>query len=60
MNTITLCQGNFTLMTDDLPSVIRSFGPRISFVHFRDVQRRADRSSTRHGTTRARPTCWPA
>jgi mannonate dehydratase len=38
MNTITLCQGNFTLMTDDLPSVIRKFGPRISFVHFRDVQ----------------------
>ena len=38
MNTITLCQGNFTLMTDDLPAVIRHFGPRISFVHFRDVQ----------------------
>lgn len=38
MNTITLCQGNFTLMTDDLPSVIRQFGPRISFVHFRDVR----------------------
>lgn len=38
MNTITLCQGNFTLMTDDLPSVIRKFGPRISFVHFRDVR----------------------
>jgi mannonate dehydratase len=36
-NTITLCQGNFTLMTDNLPSVIRSFGPKISFVHFRDV-----------------------
>jgi mannonate dehydratase len=38
MNTITLCQGNFTLMTDDLPGVIRKFGPRISFVHFRDVE----------------------
>ena len=37
MNTITLCQGNFTLMTGDLPSVIRKFGPKISFVHFRDV-----------------------
>ncbi|MDW6022951.1 mannonate dehydratase [Mesorhizobium sp. BAC0120] len=36
-NTITLCQGNFTLMTDDLPSVIRRFGDKISFVHFRDV-----------------------
>jgi mannonate dehydratase len=38
MNTITLCQGNFTLMTDDLPGVIRAFGDKISFVHFRDVQ----------------------
>ena len=38
MNTITMCQGNFTLMTDDLPSVIRKFGPKISFVHFRDVK----------------------
>jgi mannonate dehydratase len=38
-NTITLCQGNFTLMTDDLPSVIRKFGKdKISFVHFRDVE----------------------
>lgn len=38
MNTITLCQGNFTLMTDDLPGAIRGFGDKISFVHFRDVQ----------------------
>lgn len=39
-NTVTLCQGNFTLMTDDLPSVIRKFGKqnKISFVHFRDVK----------------------
>ena len=37
MNGITLCQGNFTLMTDDLPSVIRRFGDRIFFVHMRDV-----------------------
>ena len=37
-NTITLCQGNFTLMTDDLPAVIRKFGKNISFVHFRDVR----------------------
>ena len=39
-NGITLCQGNFTLMTDDLPSVIRSFGEqgKIFFVHFRDVR----------------------
>jgi mannonate dehydratase len=38
MNGITLCQGNFTLMTDDLPSVIRHFGKKIFFVHFRDVK----------------------
>ncbi len=38
MNTITLCQGNFTLMTDDLPAVIRKFSKNISFVHFRDVR----------------------
>jgi mannonate dehydratase len=38
VNTITLCQGNFTLMTDDLPAAIRSFGDKISFVHFRDVR----------------------
>ena len=38
-NGITLCQGNFALMTDDLPSVIREFGKRdaIAFVHFRDI-----------------------
>ena len=39
-NGIALCQGNFTLMTDDLPSAIRHFGAqdKIFFVHFRDVQ----------------------
>ncbi|RIK53661.1 MAG: mannonate dehydratase [Chloroflexi bacterium] len=44
VNGITLCQGNFTLMTDDLPSVIRDFGKqgRIHFVHFRDVRGTAD------------------
>jgi mannonate dehydratase len=37
---IALCQGNFTLMTDNLPTVIRSFGARdaVKFVHFRDVR----------------------
>lgn len=37
---ITMCQGNFTLMTDDLPKVIRDFGRqnKIFFVHFRDVR----------------------
>jgi mannonate dehydratase len=40
MNGITLCQGNFTLMTDDLPGTIRKFGRqnKIFFVHFRDVR----------------------
>jgi mannonate dehydratase len=40
VNGITLCQGNFTLMTDDLPSVIRHFGKqgKIFFVHLRDVR----------------------
>ena len=39
-NGIALCQGNFTLMTDDLPEVIRHFGDqkKIFFVHFRDVR----------------------
>lgn len=39
-NGICLCQGNFTLMTDDLPAVIRHFGKqgKIHFVHFRDVK----------------------
>ena len=40
VNGITMCQGNFTLMTDDLPSIIRHFGrqDKVFFVHFRDVE----------------------
>ena len=40
VNGIALCQGNFTLMTDDLPGVIRKFGKqdKIFFAHFRDVK----------------------
>ena len=43
MSGIALCQGNFTLMTDDLPGAIRKFGKqqKIFFVHFRDVQGQA-------------------
>lgn len=39
-NSITLCQGNFTLITDDVPAAIRRFGAmgRIAFGHFRDVR----------------------
>jgi mannonate dehydratase len=38
-NAICLCQGNFALFCDDLPSVIRAFGKRgnLAFGHFRDV-----------------------
>jgi len=40
INGITLCQGNFRLMTDDLPATIRHFGKqkKIFFVHLRDVR----------------------
>lgn len=40
VNGITLCQGNFTLMTSDMPGVIRHFGEqnKIFFVHLRDVK----------------------
>jgi mannonate dehydratase len=40
VNGIALCQGNFALMTDDLPGAIRHFGRqnKIFFVHFRDVR----------------------
>ncbi len=39
-NGITFCQGNFRLMTDDVPRAIRQFGEqgKIYFVHFRDVR----------------------
>lgn len=45
VNGITLCQGNFTLMTDDLPGAIRHFGRqgKIFFVHFRDVRGTAEK-----------------
>lgn len=45
VNGVCLCQGNFTLMTDDLPSAIRHFGQqgKIFFVHFRDVRGRPEK-----------------
>ncbi|REF35104.1 mannonate dehydratase [Thermasporomyces composti] len=45
VNGITFCQGNFRLMTDDLPAVIRHFGRqgKIFFVHFRDVRGTAEK-----------------
>jgi mannonate dehydratase len=43
-NSLCLCQGNFALMTDDLPGTIRSLGSsgRIAMGHFRDVEGEAD------------------
>jgi mannonate dehydratase len=40
VNGLTLCQGNFTLMTDDVPGAIRHFGRqgKLFFAHFRDVR----------------------
>ncbi len=45
INGIALCQGNFTLMTDNLPGVIHHFGrqKKIFFVHFRDVRGTAEK-----------------
>lgn len=39
-NGITMCQGNFALMGDDIPKLIEYFGKRkkIHFVHFRNVR----------------------
>lgn len=39
VNGITFCQGNFRLMTDDVPAAITELGQdgKIFFVHFRDV-----------------------
>lgn len=37
-NAITFCQGNFALMTNDVPAAIQEFREAIAFVHFRDVR----------------------
>jgi len=39
-NGITLCQGNFSLMENDVPRIVKEFGKRkaIHFVHFRNVR----------------------
>ena len=41
-NGITFCQGNFALMNADVPTLIREFGARIPFVHFRNVRGTAE------------------
>jgi mannonate dehydratase len=60
-NGITFCQANFSLMTDDVPAVIRRFGDhgKIFFVHFRDVRGRPS-GSLRHSMRTARRTWWRA
>jgi mannonate dehydratase len=38
-NGITMCQGNFSLMGADIPTVVKHFGKdKIHFVHFRNVK----------------------
>lgn len=39
-NGITMCQGNFSLMGEDIPTLVREFGNKqlIHFVHFRNVR----------------------
>jgi mannonate dehydratase len=39
-NGITMCQGNFSLMGEDIPALVKDFGGRnlIHFVHFRNVR----------------------
>jgi mannonate dehydratase len=39
-NGITMCQGNFSLMGEDIPTLVRDFGNKglIHFVHFRNVR----------------------
>ena len=41
-NGITFCQGSFAAMYEDIPSLIRHFGRKIFFVHFRDIRGNAD------------------
>lgn len=41
-NGITFCQGSFAAMNEDIPSLIRHFGRKIFFVHFRDIRGDAD------------------
>jgi len=63
VNGIALCQGNFALMTDDLPGVIRHFGAqgKIFFVHLRyrdigyDGVCRPDHVPTMEGDRNDRP-----
>ena len=65
VNGIALCQGNFTLMTDDLPAAICHFGRHsggqnnIFFVHFRDVRGTPEKFVDRPPLCHRLPR-WPA
>lgn len=37
-NGITFCQGSFAAMGEDIPTLIKHFGQKIFFVHFRDIR----------------------
>lgn len=41
-NGITLCQGTFAAMGENIPDLIRHFGQKIFFVHFRDIRGNAE------------------
>lgn len=41
-NAMCFCQGTFAEMGADIPATIRHFGPRIAYVHFRDVRGNAE------------------
>lgn len=41
-NAICFCQGTFAAMGVDIPATIRRLGPRIRYVHFRDVRGTAE------------------
>jgi len=57
-NGMCFCRGSFASMGDhDIPALIRRFGKRIHYVHFRDVEGPC-RGFARRFTTRAKPT-WP-
>lgn len=37
-NGITMCQANFALMGEDIPSLVKHYGEHIHFVHFRNIR----------------------